>query len=839
MNGVAAMSLVLAICSVLLCLQSLAEVPRHLPGELDAESVLNGNYPFPPSPVFGVKEDATGFAADRLGKVPAAGTHPRVLFGPDEIPDIRHRLRETQVGKALQANLNRRLDAAIRKKDFWGTQLYISLVSGDVLAANKLLDEHKGPPPDIGHYQPFIPACLAMEAFDALINEDQRRGEAVGRALGTYARLIQPLVENALSQPMNDDVWRVQVNGPATGAWTDKQGSRSLIGYHLLGYAYDFAYNYMSVEDRAAVRRLISSMTNGRLWLGARLPHHFRNWNWIAVGLSQPLLALSIEGEEGYDPRVYKLGVEIAQDYYTYAISLAGCSTEAVGYTQFGFVWGVPFTVAAARRGDNLMLHGHHRAMIDWYFHSKEPHESAWQSHGDGGVVGPALWTMAMWKRFFPDDPKIDFLWLNTLKADGKDALQERVHQIEAMIWAGDPGVGYSGQALASDDPLLFNLPLTWFDPLRSSLMTRSDWTPNAAAMQFECRTDSVGASHEHADRGGFTFTALGHRWATESFRSVETRHHSSILIDGLGQGYWPGPGRWIGHIDSPWAILAACDAKAAYDWWWPKQIVAEDPSSFEHFQFPRWASYKLEAEKFRKNFPGIAVVRDDRPSVVNFWTGFESHGARLWDEDAWPVKLPHNPVARAFRSMAFVRGSTPYALIVDDIQKDDQPRLYEWQMICGMGTDLASIKDRDILLCSAGTTRNSTGLLEAQSGTPMLLVRILEIAEPTDPIQYQAKPSVRMESFEKKDTLGEKRTFGSERRLVIPARAVAPEFKILLFPHRMGDPLPKTEWSDDRTVLTIQTPSQNDSIRFQKQADGRTDLVLSRRGEKDLGLSK
>ena len=51
------------------------------------------------------------------------------------------------------------------------------------------------------------------------------------------------------------------------------------------------------------MRGLIAKATHGEVWMGVRLPHHFRNWNWTMVAMAQPLLSLAIEGEEGYDPR--------------------------------------------------------------------------------------------------------------------------------------------------------------------------------------------------------------------------------------------------------------------------------------------------------------------------------------------------------------------------------------------------------------------------------------------------------------------------------------------------------------------------------------------------------
>jgi len=59
--------------------------------------------------------------------------------------------------------------------------------------------------------------------------------------------------------------------------------------------------------------------------------------------------------------------------------------------------------------------------------------------------------------------------------------------------------------------------------------------------------------------------------------------------------------------------------------------------------------------------------------------------------------------------------------------------------------------------------------------------------------------------------------------KLVVRARAVAPNFKTLLLPYRDGDALPKTTWNDDHTVLSIVWPDQRDQIAFVKAEDGRT----------------
>jgi hypothetical protein len=829
-------------------------VPAHLPGELSAEEVLNGIYPYPPSPASPVGERAEGFDASRLGKVPAPGVHPRILTSPDERADLESRLKNTDMGRTLYANLQQRLKEALHDPKNWTGDFYNALASGDQAKVQALMKEHGGLPPGVGHYQPFLDV-LVWEAFDGWLTQDQERGKKVATALTTYVGIIKPILDASLKAPLNDDVWRAKVTGPVTGSNGSAQGMRDAMGYHALGYAYDFAHPFMNEAQRDAVRTVIAEATAGKLWMGARLPHHFRNWNWCAVGLGQPLLALSIEGEKGYDPRVYKMGVDIARDYLTYGITPKGCSTEAVGYTQFGLVWANPFFIAASRRGDNLLTQDHHRSMPDWYLAAMEPNGTEWTSHGDGAVTGPSLPTLLMWKTFYPNDPTIDFLLGKVLNADAGNvahretlgghvtAAKDKLHMIEPMLWAADPSSTNSAVSLGA--------PLTYFDTTRCSLFSRSSWDTNALFVTFECRTDSVGSSHEHADRGGFTLSAMGRRWAKENFRSPETRHHNGVLIDGRGQGFWGGPGKWLGLADSKDFLIASCDTKDAYDWWWPKEATTGDTKMQLRYQFPRWESYKQGWEDFRKLYGDGPFEKDTRPSVVSHWKGFEDKagGPRMWDEDGWPVRLPFNPVKKSFRTLAMARGDHPYAVIIDDIQKDSgktpAEHLYEWMMQTGENTDVVSIKDNDIVLSDASVSRDENGQPKPKKGDRLLLVRVLNANIPAKAKDFTTKPSFRLEAFERKDTivpdgkggLSGSRSFGLDKRLVIASRALAPDFRILLYPMRQGDALPESSWNDKGDAVTLKVGSSSDLIGLKSSSDGRARVSVSRDGGEALSL--
>ncbi|MEY3897478.1 MAG: hypothetical protein RLZZ214_2999, partial [Verrucomicrobiota bacterium] len=184
-------------------------VPRMLPGELSADEILNGAYPFPVSPDLPVTYDAGGFAKERVSRVPAPGVHPRILLSPEDLPDLRRRLKETKSGRALHATLKARTDGALRDPKQWSSKLYERLAAGDKAGVLSLVGEQGGFPRGIGHYQPWIYA-IVMEVFDAMISEDEVKGRNAAAAIATYAELIRPNLENVLSGPMNDDVWRAK-----------------------------------------------------------------------------------------------------------------------------------------------------------------------------------------------------------------------------------------------------------------------------------------------------------------------------------------------------------------------------------------------------------------------------------------------------------------------------------------------------------------------------------------------------------------------------------------------------------------------------------------------------
>lgn len=114
----------------------------HLPGEVSAEEILNGAYPFSPSPKVDVPVLAEGFAAERLGTVSTPGVHPRILISPEQLPEQRARLAGSSLGRTLRAQRDERT-AIFTKAGTWEKTFHEALVAGEGAKALGIYEAHQ------------------------------------------------------------------------------------------------------------------------------------------------------------------------------------------------------------------------------------------------------------------------------------------------------------------------------------------------------------------------------------------------------------------------------------------------------------------------------------------------------------------------------------------------------------------------------------------------------------------------------------------------------------------------------------------------------------------------
>lgn len=212
-----------------------------------------------------------------------------------------------------------------------------------------------------------------------------------------------------------------------------------------------------------------------------------------------------------------------------------------------------------------------------------------------------------------------------------------------------------------------------------------------------------------------------------------------------------------------------------------------------------------------------------------------------------------------AFRTAGIVRGEHPYALVIDNIRKDDSPHDYTWYLPLEYNTQIAKISrpsDHELDLILTGNDPRQTNVpgggshqitqpLPALRDTnaviaadqPMLLVRFLNInKDPKSIPATEAKEVTILENAPAADYKGH--MLQRVRRLAVPAHAVSPEFKVLIYPYRQGDTLPTSEWIDKNSVSAAWN-DQKDRLDFASTPTGKTNIKISRGDETLVSVEK
>lgn len=746
-----------------------------LSGELDKKLPPGPLYPEPVEPV------AQGFQADRLSKIRAPGLHPRIIMSPEDIEQIRrYAFLRDSAPPAFQVAY-----AALKKSAEQG---------GDT----------------IREYPPWIGPCtpIACKALLALILEDRTMGcEVVPRILEHARQMAEKLV-----------VWKeTEFGEPLPGM----QGAKSFGCMYAAPYGhsmslcmeYDYAHQFMTDEERATVRAVIADYTAGRYTSFMEMPDHFLINNHWGFAMNWWVGALAIEGEDGWDPRVGELGRRKVTAYVTSALSPSGMMFEGQKPNL------PPYAIlAAARRGPrSLAMHPHLHAYAlaaansFWWKGAKKDAKGnetpgrwmtgriGYRGLGDEIRVLPDT----MMKYFYPDDPLINLVWRIKSPAAAYGARNPNSHAGSGHGGL-DIGLLYAMGAINEDerarDPdsdglppeIISKVPLTWHDPLRGAVRTRSGWGKDDLVLWFESKSDYFSAGHEVSEHNNFLFASHGVAWTPYAGRYQPPKNQNMILIDGLAAPRWqPVPGRILGVYDSAAGTAAAGDATDGYNW--DKQ---------EKMQEAWHPALAVKGWSWMKG-AGKGCGRDwelpFHPIIRRFNEGFAHLEWGNWHgETRGPERYRQwNQVERVLRTVQLARGRYPYLLVIDDVRKDERMHLFDWVLNMNRSIKLLKSDKDDLILGEEGT--------DAQ-----LLVRVLfrKVHEQSLPPAF------------------------ADHRVVISAAAVEPEFRVLLYPHRKGEKLPQTDWSPDRRRLYIRFGNDTDVYHFGRGEHGRTLFALERNGK-------
>ena len=366
---------------------------------------------------------------------PEVGTHPRVFFGPAEIPDILQRLETSNSGQAVKAQIhafttllhlgaggynhnasygqddygNRLIDNA----GFWDSHsYYYRLINRDSSVWDGVEIKRK-----------HLAACvMALEAFECLIYTDHfdddtelsyiERSTLLAEAMAFWAELV-------IDDPT------VNSNG---------NNFNHFGGTHM-ALAYDLNYNAMTDAQRALVRQALAQITPDLPRHGAYLPAFANQSNWSTLNSFEIIFNLAIEGEEGYKPELTHRWMRAYHNFITYGWYPSGAGYEGLGKNyQFATTM-----IACAKRGYSLLGHPHVRAYATEFLpaitqpfgHGFTSYD-VWGGSGHdpetGGYKFSASDAVGL-KWIFPNDERVDFVWRNYIERAYNSTSQGYVYQ--------------------------------------------------------------------------------------------------------------------------------------------------------------------------------------------------------------------------------------------------------------------------------------------------------------------------------------------------------------------------------------------------------------------------
>jgi hypothetical protein len=850
--------------------------------------------------VLGLKQITYDYQGGQtLSKAPAPGVHPRIFFNAEDLPAIRARLTNTAVGveafrmcQIYTTFLRSGTSAYYAGTNNWTLTMpdgtprisntgfcdksaaYAELVAGKTTTlANWITTDPNGIT-----FLSTLSGEMTMEAFECLIKDGQSgistRAANLAKAMDTWATYV-------LADPAYPGY-------PVGRVWE--------FGQHQMALTYDLAYNYMTKDQRDHVRKALALMMtclfnhssagpnspiNGVGYKGVGQAPESVTSNHVAIDTYKLLVACALEGEVtladgGFDnlflSQWFAKAMGAMHDFLTYGFFDDGGQWEGQGKN---YLYG-EHLIPMARRGYNFFAHPHVQAyMKRWLPAVIQPYGYSFTSYD---LLGGSGYNAEKGRQFihggdflslkwmFPNDPAADLGYRNYILTEYKDASSGQWKTyidctmnkftfhgsyfhglIPLMSYPSDISVTNSLKQQFTD--ILGSLD--YLEPTGATLVSRSSFDTNAMSTIVHMRQDFGG--HTFSDRNAFSITALGRlflRFSSGSSSSgVQNGAYQNIIdVDGLEMYITPQEGdkMRIPEKVAAWtptngpAMFITGDTTYAYSWQW---IWNNFPTGGF---VPLSGGYQPEMNcfnNFRRADNRDPLAYGDIP-FVNF---------PQWDTpdvNEGVQSAPYNPMLQVMRTVGMVRGTNPYMLEFNDIQKDLSPHDYLWHTCvsddltllagtnlpagCNAGTDLvlqepAATGNRSILIrflsedtngvrISAGTNVLGQFTNGAASVVPYVGLSTNYLAGDTNLLfQIAGGNGLGHLEFQTNTTTKDKWT-----RLVHElSNSVAPGFKILYYPFTNGAAIPSTVWgtvtnsSGTNQTLTIAIGSQTDTVIF------------------------
>lgn len=684
------------------------------------------------------KLQSKGFARERFKAPPPPYVHPRVFFNPEDLPAMRHRIKYNKAASAAYAKVSRMYEMMTR--------------SGGVPADYFSPGGKEGR----GSWHGGAGAAYCIGSFKALVEGDT----VLARKLIDGAVRIadaQLAALDTLKTPEDKRNWQNIKHG--------------ILARYTTSYVYDFLYPWMTKAEQDKLRLVISRCTAGVHSIGMfSVPNGVAASNWVCW-VTGDLLAniLAIEGEDGFDPVVYREALAAMTKFWKFGILPDGSSSEGMGKNS---ITGQNL-VAAAKRGHYAIASENiYNFYARFQLNVMQPYgnlfisDDLWGSSYASGRPPDA----AVMKYAFPDDPVIDFVYRNVVKGERYETpLFKTTYGYNSALnncWFGEEWTG-SDDWNAHAAQALKRQPLDAHFNYSNIATARSAWDQDAAFLYFLPR---MLGGHPSPARGTFVFSALGRHWSVypTGHNHRHTLQHSVITVDGKSVGArWA---RMIAYESKKDGMIAAADLRDYYGNRGDANRSQNDhrvrPAPEPWCDLPGWQM----PHWYAGNRPG----RGEAPAA-----------------DVRP------PADAAYRVAAFVRAEKPYAVILDEMDIDGLTHDYRWQMV--LPADLhgqVTIQGSDAVITDPATGN-------------FVLVR---------PISSSAEFTATCEATE-----------WARGVVAFETSCLAWEFAVLLMPFRKGEtPPPGTDIPGlDETLKRMTATLEPEKKRLVREAKARRDKVL------------
>ncbi len=732
-----------------------------------ADAIQNNFWPTSPSVEKNYLDPE--FEDSKLSKVPAPGIYPRVLLTMNDVEHVRQKL-------ALGSK------APLAFRAMW-----------------ERVEKSQSP-------------------FYALVTNNKDLGRKLAKELVEKVKLLDPKIDDMDKRPDRDNLWDVERSIVASG----EPDSPAEI-WDLLNY--DYLQPWMTAEECELTRAVIEKICKNRISNFLSVPDHFMINNHQGFGMEYIRLMLLIEGQKGFDKQLFELAAKKADAMISWYLDKDGMCYESIkGWLN------VSAFVAVGLRHRELLKHSNLMAKIKFFQTAIRWEEGAWKIRDE--MRASAFHFIWMMHYYHPKNEGIDFLY--------QSCFTTHPFLTDATVRWPDP-VGICNELLLvyADDGILENgkpidwtnqtridklqLPTTWQDSARGYVDVRNSWRKEDLHLGFVCKQDFFYGGHEGSENNRLTLWKDGVNWIQDNnmLATKATFLQNMLTVDGMGCHWPPAPGNWLGVKESAAGLVAAGDGKMGYSF---TKIMQVHPLWYPSAKIPYLAPFAEGNFDLSRDLQ-IAF----QPATIKWNNGFAHTDYGPWSGETRLVESykPFNMMEQAYRTVQVAKGNYPYVLLVDDAKKDNNSHLFEWTIsvpldvvlaeastpeVVFQNTEPSANRTDDLILAKSSTEKDpKTGKYLFKKGDPLCLIRVLwRNADYGFPVP-------RLEQIQ------------GYNLVTIPSKSVSPEFRVLVYPFKYGDPMPITNWNIDRTALDIQIKGQQDHYQFSSTEGGRTVLSMKR----------